>query len=146
MRKTLLLPQQDVVVRQFSLLSLPLFFISFFAINAMLIPIVFLDIACSLYQAIYFSIHKIPKLPRSDYVKVQRHLLPGLTLIQKWSCWYCEYTNGVLSWGLAVANQTEVYSCAIKYSHKSSNVEYQKSFYDPKEFLKKSDFYPKNQQ
>lgn len=106
------------------------------AINGVLFFVIMADIVAWCYQEIYFSIKEIPKIPRSKYVVMTRHNIAGLTPIQKWSCWYCEYVNGVMSWMKTLANQTEVYSCAIKYSHSYPGQEYQKEFFEQKEFEK----------
>ncbi len=99
-----------------------------------LLPLAFLcDIGAQLYQAVYFRLMEIPPIPRSKYVRMERHKLPGLSLLQRWSCWYCEYVNTLLVWLKEVANQTELYSCAIRYEYELPGQEYQKDFYDPKE-------------
>ncbi|HYD34849.1 MAG TPA: hypothetical protein VD999_02170 [Vitreimonas sp.] len=110
--------------------------ISGLSIYGMVIPIAFLDLCLYFYQEIYFTLNGIPKIPRSRYVVIQRHRLGKLTLRQKIGCAYCEYGNGVFAWAKAVGNQTEIYSCAIKYSHDYPGQEYQKQFYDSEVFKK----------
>jgi len=128
----MLVPQKGVSsnYRNSSLLRV----IANIVINSMILLILSADVIVWLYQQIYFTIAGIPKIKRSEYIKISRHKLPGLTVIQKWSCWYCEYTNSVIAWVKAVANQTEIYSCAIKYSHEYPGQEYQQKFYSQKEF------------
>jgi hypothetical protein len=96
------------------------------------------DLIVWLYQEIYFGVADIPKIRRSKYVMVTRHKLKNLSLVQRWSCGYCEYVNGVIAWMKAVANQTEIYSCAIKYSHSYPGQEYQSQFFE-QEVFEKSD-------
>jgi hypothetical protein len=115
------------------------FLIDWFAslvIWSLIILIAVIDIALHIYQFIYFGIKKIPKVPRNKYVVIRRHLLRGLNFAQKMGCAYCEYTNGVILWAKAVANQTEIYSCAIKHSHKLPGQEYQEDFYEQAEYAK----------
>lgn len=128
----LFVAQKDVVYNH-SVAPL-LFLIAALAINSMFLLVLLIDVATWIYQEVYFSILKIPKIKRSRFVVISRHKLPGLSVVQKWSCWYCEYTNCVLSWAKAVANQTEIYSCAVKYSHPLPGTEYQAKFFEQKEF------------
>jgi hypothetical protein len=127
-----LVPQKNIASngKRFFLLQ----FIANVVITSMVLFIVFADIVVWLYQEIYFTISLIPKIKREHYVVMTRQNLKKLSPIQKWSCWYCEYTNGVIAWMKAVANQTEIYSCAIKYSHQFPGQEYQENFYDQDEF------------
>lgn len=126
-----LVPQRDI---DFKDPILPLQIVANFTIVGVLIFIALADVVTWIYQEIFFSIHRIPKIPRSRYVQMKRHKLEKLNIIQKWSCGYCEYTNGVIAWTKAVANQTEVYCCAIKYTHHYPGQEYQENFYEPAEF------------
>lgn len=91
------------------------YIIAGFAIFGMAIPMMIADISARIYQVVYFSIHDIPKIKRSDYVVLDRWKMKGLTLRQKINCWYCEYANGVANWLKALVTQTEIYSCAIKH-------------------------------
>lgn len=109
--------------------------ISVISILSMIFPLVVMDIFLQIYQYIYFTIHEIPKVPRSKYIIMDRWKLPKLTLVQKFSCGYCEYANGVISWAKDVAGQTEIYSCAIKHWHPAyGQEEHQKRFYSYKKF------------
>jgi hypothetical protein len=109
------------------------------SIHSMLFLFLLADVMTWAYQAVYFSIMQIPKIPRHKFIQMNRHKTPGLSIIQRWSCWYCEYVNGVISWMKEVANQTELYSCAIKYEHKFPGQEYQEEFYSPDELARKLD-------
>ena len=128
----ILVPQKGLP--QNNHISIPLRIIATITINLMIIPIIFADVSVWIYQEVYFGIMKIPKIPRSSYIKINRHTLPNLTWAQKWSCWYCEYSNSIFAWIKAVGNQTETYSCAIKYTYTYPGLEYQSEFHDPQEF------------
>ncbi len=95
----------------------------------------FTDFLIWWYQTIYFGILDIPKLPRHKYIIMGRYKLPGLSRMQRLNCGYCEYANGVIQWLKAVANQTEIYSCAIKYATPLPGQEYQAGFYDQNDII-----------
>ncbi len=100
------------------------------SIYIMIIPIVILDVFLWQYQLIYFSILKIPKIKRDKYVIVDRHKLGKLSWFQKLNCIYCGYVNGMTAYAKAVANQTEIYSCAIKHESKAGGQEHQREFFE----------------
>lgn len=104
------------------------------SIYLMIIPTLMIDLTFTLYQSIYFSIMKIPKIKKSEYISIDRWDLNKLNLWQKINCLYCEYTNGILAFAKAVGNQTEIYSCAIKHQHALKGHEYEKKFYPEKSF------------
>ncbi|CAN5190072.1 hypothetical protein BH09PAT1_BH09PAT1_8530 [soil metagenome] len=132
-----LIPQADLPPRPTT--SLPLQVISMFTITSMLVFLILADVLIHIYQAIYFRINAIPQIKRNNYVKMGRYKLAKLTLMQKWSCAYCEYANGIILWLKAVANQTEIYSCAIKYSYPLPGQDYQTHFYEQNTFKIKTD-------
>lgn len=131
----MLVPQKNVTSnrKRFVLLK----FFANLTITSMILFVITADLIALIYQHIYFTIAEIPKIKRSAYIKMTRHRLPGLAPIQKWCCWYCEYTNNVIAWIKAIANQTEIYSCAIKYTTQYSGQEYQEEFYNQEEFIEK---------
>lgn len=129
-----LIPKKGVSIYPGSIFYLPLQSFSFLVINSMIFLVVVVDLATWLYQEIYFTINDIPKIKRSQYVIMTRHKLKGLNASQKWSCWYCEYVNSVVAWVKAVTNQTEIYSCGIKYSHHFPGQQYQEDFYEQEQF------------
>lgn len=104
------------------------------AIYSMIIPVIFLDIWTTVYQAIYFSAAGIPKIKKKDYIIFDRWDLRQLNILQRINCVYCEYVNGLLAWAKSVSNQTEVYSCAIKHSAPRKGQEHQEKFYEYEEF------------
>lgn len=108
--------------------------ISSVAILSMIIPLLMIDVTFSLYQAIYFTICDIPKISKKDYITFDRGRLLKLTLLQRMSCHYCDYANGLMAWAKAVANMTEVYSCAIKHSSPRYHQSYQDGYYERVQF------------
>lgn len=81
-----------------------------------LLPIAFTDLVMTLYQAICFPIYGIPKVKRSDYIKLDRRHLAYLNWAEKLNCEYCGYANGVLACASEIAARTEQYWCPIKHA------------------------------
>jgi len=123
----IIIPQEDKVIK---FPSIVLQFIAAISIYFMALPYFLLDLAILQYQAIYFEITGIPKLKRSDYVIFDRSKLSKLNFGQKVNCVYCEYVNGLSAYAKAIANQTEIYSCAIKHHTMAEGQEHQKDFFD----------------
>ena len=84
-------------------------------IYPMIVPIVFLDISVSLFQAICFRLWKIPQVQRVKYVVIDRQYLSYLKPHQKINCAYCGYATGVLSYARQIAAVTERYWCPLKH-------------------------------
>jgi ElaB/YqjD/DUF883 family membrane-anchored ribosome-binding protein len=80
------------------------------------IPIALIDLAMILYQAICFPVYGIPKVRRSDYIKLDRRHLKYLNWNEKLNCEYCGYANGVLACATEIAARTEQYWCPIKHA------------------------------
>lgn len=81
-----------------------------------LVPLFFLDVTISVYQALCFGIYGIPKVKRSDYLLFDRRRLAYLNFIERLNCEYCAYGNGVLAYATEVAARTEQYWCPIKHA------------------------------
>jgi hypothetical protein len=81
----------------------------------MFVPIVLLDICLEIYHRLAFPILGIPTVPRGNYIKMDRHLLPYLPVILKIACAYCGYANGVFNFAMRIASDTEAYFCPIKH-------------------------------
>ena len=88
-------------------------------IYAMILPIAFLDLAVSIYQALCFPLYRVAKVERRQHVVIDRHLLRYLNLFEKLHCIYCGYANGVLSFASEVAARTEQYWCPIKHARRA---------------------------
>ncbi|KIM06843.1 MAG: hypothetical protein KU29_08080 [Sulfurovum sp. FS06-10] len=81
----------------------------------MMIPIVLIDMAVTLYQWVCFPIYKIPRVKRKDYVVIDRFNLFYLDKVERVNCLYCEYFNGVIAYVREIAGRTEQYWCPIKH-------------------------------
>ena len=93
------------------LLSLPFIYM-------MIFPAVILDIFISLYHSIAFSLYRIPKVKRGEYIIYDRQFLDYLNWIQKIHCLYCSYVNGLFAYAVEIAARTERYWCPIKAAHR----------------------------
>jgi len=85
-------------------------------IYAMIIPALIFDASISLYQMVCFPVYKILKVKRKDHIILDRHYLKYLNFIERLSCDYCSYFNGLLSYSTEVAARTEQYWCPIKHA------------------------------
>ncbi|MDH3336128.1 MAG: hypothetical protein OEL50_05745 [Rhodospirillaceae bacterium] len=85
-----------------------------------IIPLLFLDMATSLFQLIIFPVYSIPKVPREDFIVMDRHHLAYLNIIEKINCAFCGYANGVLAYAREIAGRTEAYWCPIKHARKTA--------------------------
>lgn len=88
-------------------------------IYAMIVPLVLLDLGLIIYQAVTFPIYRIQKVPRREYIAIDRQYLAYLNAFQKLNCVYCGYANGLLAWGRAIAGQTEAHFCPIKHARRT---------------------------
>ena len=87
-------------------------------IYAMALPVVLLDLCVTLFQLICFPVYGLKKVPRSDFIAIDRHHLAYLNVIEKVNCAYCGYANGVAGYFREVAARTEEYWCPIKHAKK----------------------------
>jgi hypothetical protein len=94
----------------------PLTVITAPVIYALIVPFVLLDIFVTVYHAICFPVYGIPKVRRSDHIRIDRHHLAYLNGLQKLNCVYCGYCNGLLSYVREIAGRTEAYWCPIKHA------------------------------
>lgn len=88
-------------------------------IYAMIVPLVLLDFFVSLYHAIGFSLLRIEKIKRSDYIIFDRNHLAYLNIFEKINCGYCSYANGLIAYTREIAGKTEQYWCPIKHAKKA---------------------------
>lgn len=84
-------------------------------IYVMFIPIVFFDLATTVYQAICFRAYGIPRVARRKHVRLFSRGRKMITLLDRFNCAYCTYANGVVAYARAVLIETEKYWCPIKY-------------------------------
>lgn len=96
-----------------------------------LIPVAFLDLVGSIYQAICFPIYGIPKVARGDFLAFDRNRLTYLNLVERLNCDYCAYANGILAYFTEIAARTEQHWCPIKHAQcvKCAHSRY-KNFFD----------------
>ena len=87
-------------------------------IFGMIIPAIILDICITIYQTCAFSLYRIPKVKRSEYIVFERQFLDYLNLQQKLQCLYCSYVNGLFAYSVEIAARTERYWCPLKAAHK----------------------------
>jgi hypothetical protein len=87
-------------------------------IYGMAVPLAFLDLCLTVYQAVCFPIYRIAKVRRADYIVEDRRHLGYLNLIEQLHCTYCGYANGLIAYGSEIAARTEQYWCPIKHARK----------------------------
>jgi hypothetical protein len=88
-------------------------------IYAIVVPLAFLDLSMSIYQAICFPAYGIPKVRRGEYIIFDRHKLAYLNALEKFNCVYCSYGNGMIAYVQEIASRTEAYWCPIKHAQKT---------------------------
>ena len=89
--------------------------LSYPVLFGMFIPLACFDICLAVYHRITFALLKIPYIPRSRYIRIDRHHLPYLSWSQKFACAYCGYANGLLQYAVQIAGKTEAFFCPIKH-------------------------------
>ena len=101
-------------------------------IYGVILPVIFLDIILELYHRTCFPLYGIPYVQRSKYIKIDRHKLSYLNIIEKFNCTYCGYMNGFAGYFVAIGKETEKYWCAIKHETdpKFNSPDYHKDFRD----------------
>jgi hypothetical protein len=87
-------------------------------IYALIIPFSLLDLFVSTYQAICFPVYGIPKVPRRDYIAIDRAKLRYLNALEALNCMYCSYANGLLAYVVEIAGRTEQHWCPIRHSRR----------------------------
>ena len=73
------------------------------------------DILAEIYHQIGFRLCHMPLIDRSKYIRIDRHRLEHLNIIDKVGCAYCGYANGLVMYLSEIAARTELYWCAIKH-------------------------------
>lgn len=85
-------------------------------VYGMLVPLVLLDAAVTVYQTLCFPLYRIPRVRRRRYIVLDRHHLGYLNGIEKLNCAYCSYANGLLAYAREVVARTEQFWCPIKHA------------------------------
>ncbi len=101
--------------------SHPLYILTSPIIYGVIFPLIFLDLAVFIYQQTCFRVYKIPIVPRSDYIVIDRQHLDYLNAIEKFNCMYCGYGNGLIAYIREVFARTEQFWCPIKHAKSSLN-------------------------
>ena len=109
---------------------------------SLIVPIAIMDLFGEIYHRIGFRLCGIPLVKRSEYVRIDRHKLKYLNLMEKISCAYCGYANGFLAYASEIAARTEKYWCGIKHQQSKEFIppKHHKNFVEygnEKEFKKK---------
>jgi len=97
-------------------------------IYVLAMPLIILDIGVTLFQFICFPIYGIKKVPREDFIVIDRHHLAYLNPIEKLNCAYCGYANGLLAYAREVAGRTEERWCPIKHARRVQGLH--RGYYD----------------
>ena len=87
-------------------------------IYALIVPMLALDLALSVYQWICFPLFRIERVRRSDCWVYDRSHLAYLNALEKLNCAYCSYGNGLAAYFSEIASRTEQYWCPIKHSRR----------------------------
>lgn len=87
-------------------------------IYSMIVPLAFLDLALTVFQAVCFPLYRAPAVKRADYILLDRFHLSYLNSLEKLNCVYCAYAAGVLAYAREIAARTEQYWCPIKHARK----------------------------
>jgi hypothetical protein len=87
-------------------------------IYSLVLPLAFMDIWASTYQAVCFRAYGLPRVARKDYIAFDRGRLSYLNIIEALNCGFCAYANGVIAYVREIASRTEQYWCPIKHAVK----------------------------
>jgi hypothetical protein len=100
-------------IREGSILSL----LTAPVIYSLIVPLAVLDLWVYIYQWACFPIYGIARVRRRPYFVFDRRKLAYLNGIEKVSCTFCTYANGLLAYVREVAARTEQYWCPIRHAH-----------------------------
>lgn len=87
-------------------------------IYGLIVPMLLLDAALSLYQGVCFPLFRIQKVRRRDCWVYDRAHLAYLNALEKLNCAYCSYGNGLAAYFTEIASRTEQYWCPIKHARR----------------------------
>lgn len=105
-------------------------------IYVMIIPFSVLDLFITVYHTVCFPLYGIQKVERRLYIKIDRHKLSKLALVQKLNCIYCGYVNGLAAYAVTVGAETEKYWCGIQHENGDGYIapEHQSKFASREEY------------
>lgn len=92
----------------------------------MVIPAILFDVILFISQQVVFRVFKFKLIKRSDYMVFDHHYLGYLNQVEKLSCLYYSYFNGLMQYDSAIAGRSELYFCPIKHAKK---IVYQHEYY-----------------
>lgn len=87
-------------------------------IYGLIVPMLLLDLALTLYQRVCFPLYRIQTVRRKDCWVYDRGHLAYLNALEKLNCAYCSYGNGLAAYFTEIASRTEQYWCPIKHSRR----------------------------
>ncbi len=87
-------------------------------IYGMVVPLLLVDLAVTLYQALCFPLYRIEKVRRQDFMAFDRRHLAYLNAIEKFHCSYCSYANGLAAYVREIIARTEQYWCPIRHARR----------------------------
>ena len=105
-------------------------FITSPVIYALIVPLMVLDLSLCIFQWVCFPIYGIRRVPRSDFIVLDRHHLAYLNWVEKLNCAYCGYANGVIAFGREIASRTEKRWCPIKHARRVRGVHHRYYAFD----------------
>lgn len=87
-------------------------------IYGLIVPMLLLDAALTLYQWVCFPLFGIQKVRRHECWVFDRAHLAYLNALEKLNCAYCSYGNGLAAYFSEIASRTEQYWCPIKHARR----------------------------
>ncbi len=87
-------------------------------IYSVIVPLVLVDVAITIYQQTCFRVYGIPLVRRREYIVIDRQHLAYLNAIEKLNCMYCGYGNGLAAYAREIIARTEQYWCPIKHARR----------------------------
>ena len=85
-------------------------------IYSLIVPMLVLDAALTVYQWLCFPLYRIERVRRKDCWTFDRAHLAYLNALEKFNCAYCSYGNGLAAYFSEIASRTEQYWCPIKHA------------------------------
>lgn len=87
-------------------------------IYSLIVPMLVLDAALTVYQWLCFPLYRIQRVRRKDCWTFDRAHLAYLNALEKLNCAYCSYGNGLAAYFTEIASRTEQYWCPIKHARR----------------------------
>lgn len=87
-------------------------------IYSLIVPMLVLDAALTVYQYLCFPLYCIERVRRKDCWTFDRAHLAYLNALEKFNCAYCSYGNGLAAYFTEIASRTEQYWCPIKHARR----------------------------